>query len=429
MQINLSTLISPFDKIGVAVSGGGDSVALLHYLKSKALKENFSIVAINIEHGIRGEQSINDSEFVKILCAKWKVELISYRVNALKKAEEEKLSLEESARALRYECFYNAINDGICNKIATAHHSRDNAESVLFNLFRGTGLKGVSGIEKNFNNKIIRPFISLSKEDIENYITENNLPFVTDQTNFDQDYTRNFIRLSLLPEIKKVFPEVERSILRFSEIAKLENDYLEEQTNSSILFNGKIVQIDLSIHPALLSRATIKALKLLGVEKDWEKSHVDSVLSLTTAKNGAKIDLSNGIVVAKEYNVLTFFYKPEIINYELPFSIGKFTLGENAITIEKVEKPKNLKDGLFLDLDKIPKSAVIRFKKDGDLFTKFGGGTKPLGEYLTDQKIAQRKRNFIPIIADGNKVLAIFGVAISNSVKVDDTTKNIIKIN
>ena len=94
-----------------------------------------------------------------------------------------------------------------------------------------------------------------------------------------------------------------------------------------------------------------------------------------------------------------------------------------------MEKPKNLKDGLFLDLDKIPKSAVIRFKKDGDLFTKFGGGTKPLGEYLTDQKIAQRKRNFIPIIADGNKVLAIFGVAISNSVKVDDTTKNIIKIN
>ncbi len=427
MQIVLSKFLTPADTVAVAVSGGSDSVALLHYMNSKSKEYHFSVIAINIEHGIRGEDSISDSLFVKNLCKEWGIKLLTYSVDSVKKAKEEKLSIEESARALRYGCFYDALNKGLCTLVATAHHKGDNAETVLFNLFRGASPAGTTGIPQ-VKGKIIRPFLSITKEEIENYIKDNNLPFVTDKTNFDDSYTRNYIRLNILPEIKKIFPEVENSIYRFSETAKLEQDYLDQACDSALKFDGEIVKISLPQHPAILSRATVKALKLLGVKKDWEKAHIDAAVKLSNANNGTKIDLKDGVVAAKEYDVLTFYRQTDKILEQKPFTVGTTTLGEKTVVIEKTDMPKDLKSGLYLDLDKVPKTAVIRFKLDGDLFTKFGGGTKPLAEFFTDAKIPLRERDSIPVIADGNDILAIFGIAISQKIKVDKTTKQVVKL-
>ncbi|MBE5754139.1 MAG: tRNA lysidine(34) synthetase TilS [Clostridiales bacterium] len=427
MQIDLSKYLTPTDTVAVAVSGGSDSVALLHYMLIKSKEYHFKVIALNVEHGIRGKDSISDSLFVKNLCKEWGVKLLTYSVDSVKKAKEEKLSIEESARALRYNCFYEALEKGLCTLVATAHHKSDNAETVLFNLFRGTSPAGATGIPQ-VKGKIIRPFLSVSKEEIENYIKDNNLPFVTDKTNFDDSYTRNYIRLNVLPEIKKIFPEVENSIYRFSETAKLEQDYLDQVCESALKFDGEIVKISLPQHPAILSRATIKALKLLGVKKDWEKMHINAVLELTTAKNGTKIDVKNGVVAAKEYDVLTFYKQSDKIIDQKPFNLGTTIIGKKTVMIEKADMPKDLKSGLYLDLDKVPQTTVIRFKRDGDLFTKFGGGTKPLAEYFTDEKIPLRERNSIPIIADGNNVLAIVGIAISQKVKVEKSTANVIEI-
>ncbi len=427
MQIDLSKFLTPNDTVAVAVSGGSDSVALLHYTLSKSKEYHFKVIALNVEHGIRGSASIDDSLFVKNLCKEWGVKLLTYSVDSVKKAQEEKLSLEESARALRYGCFYDALNKGLCTLIATAHHKSDNAETVLFNLFRGSSLSGVTGIPQ-IKDKIIRPLLSVSKEEIENYIKDNNLPFVTDQTNFDDVYTRNYIRLNILPEIKMIFPEVENSIYRFSQTAKLDQDYLDGVCASAIKVDGELVKISLPQHPAILSRATVKALKLLGVKKDWEKAHIDAVINLSTSKNGAKIDLKDGVVVAKEYDGLTFFKQTDKILDQKPFAVGTTLIGKKTVAIEKTDMPKDLKSGFYIDLDKVPPTAVIRFKRDGDLFTKFGGGTKPLAEYFTDEKIPLRERDSIPVIADGNNILAIFGIAISNKVKVDKNTKQVIKL-
>lgn len=431
MIVDLKRFINKNQTVAVALSGGSDSMALLYYMLSQAEKFGFKVIALNVEHGIRGDASVSDTEFVKKYCALKSIPLLTYTVYSLDKAKKENLSIEQAARILRYECFYDAINNGKCDLVATAHHSRDNLESVLINLFRGTGLNGAGGIKGNYKNKIIRPFIHVTKDEIDEYVKLNKIPFVTDQTNFDTDYTRNFIRHNVLPEVKKIFPEVEKSVMRFTEIAESESEYLNECATSAVSFiDGKAI-IPTSLHRAIMSRAIIVCLKHLGLTRDWEKSHVDSVLSLQNNENGIKVNLPKGIIAIKEYDKIVFYKEAEnnLEFIETPFNVGKFNLSNQTISICQVTKPENLKDGFYVDGNKIPNSAVIRNKRDGDKFTKFGGGTKSLNDYLTDIKIPLRLRNELLIIADGNDVLAIFGVAVSEKVKVDDNTSIIYKLN
>lgn len=428
MQVDLTKFIKPNQTVAVALSGGSDSMALLNYMLFCREKFPFNVIAINVEHGIRGEKSVFDTEFVKSYCEKNSIPLICYAVDSLKKAKDNKLSVEQSARQLRYDCFYKAIESGACDLVATAHHQDDNVETILFNLFRGTGLSGMCGIPEILNGKIIRPFLSVSKQEIDRYIKENNIPFVTDETNLSDDYTRNQIRHNIVPEILKIFPDAINSISRFSEIAKLENAYLDSLAKTAVNLTENRAEISLPIDSAILKRAVMVALKSLGVEKDWEKTYADSVLLLTTKNNGVSIDLKKGIKAIKEYDKIVLYKEKEVFCSDIPFSLGVFEFCGQKISITKVKKPNDLKCGFFADFDKIPKTAVIRTKNDGDYFTKFGGGTKSLSDYLTDKKIPYRQRNHIPLLADGNVVLAIFGVAISEKIKVDDKTETVIEI-
>ncbi len=413
--------------VAVAVSGGSDSMALLHFMLSIKEKYNFNLKAINVEHGIRGDASISDSQFVEDFCLKHFIPLIQYSVNAPLFAKENKLSIEQSARILRYDCFKTAINSGNCDFIATAHHQKDNAETVLLNLFRGTGLKGLKGIS-NFDGKILRPFLSVPKKDITNYLRQNSIPFVTDESNFCDDVTRNNLRINVLPKIEQIFPDFEQSITRFSASAKEEDEFLDSLAKKAINKTDKNIKIDISIPPVLFKRACIIAFKLLGIDKDWEKAHVDAVFALTLNKNGAKAILPKGITAIKEYDSVCIFI-PEQENIKiLSFSQGNFEFFGKKLSILPIDKTVSLTSGFFIDSDKLPKNTIIRTKRDGDLFTKFGGGTKKLNDYFTDKKIPLRLRDSIPIIADENKVLAIFGVAVSDCVKIDENTKNILQL-
>ncbi len=404
-------------------------MALLHYLLSKKDAIGFNLIAINVEHGIRGDESISDSAFVKSYCESLGVSLLSYSVDAPLKAKLDKLSLEQSARTLRYECFYDAINLGKCDVVATAHHLLDNAESILFNLFRGTGLKGLCGIKQNFENKVIRPFLSVSKDEILEYVSKNQIPFVNDSTNFDDEYTRNYIRLNILPKIKEIFPDVDKNLYRLSEILTLEDDYLDQTAKSSLgVESDGAISIKLDLPPAIFSRAVILALKNLGVKKDWEKQHIDNVISLISLENGSKVNLLSGVVAIKEYDKIVLYLESDFVCESLPFKLGTINFLGKTHSISLVERPTDLKSGFYLDYDKIPKTAVIRTKADGDEFTKFGGGTKSLSDYFTDEKIPLRLREKLPIIADGKVVLAIFGIAISQKVKVDENTSKIIQL-
>ncbi|MBQ8427313.1 MAG: tRNA lysidine(34) synthetase TilS [Clostridia bacterium] len=426
--MDFSKFVNSGEVVAVALSGGGDSMALLHALKNQAKTLNIKVIALNVEHGIRGESSIKDSLFVKDYCEKNDIPLLSYAVDSLKKSKTEKLTVEQSARALRYECFYDAINSGKCDKVATAHHLSDNAESVLLNLFRGTGLKGVTGINENFQDKIIRPLLSVEKSDIEKYLAENDVPFVTDETNLSDAYTRNYLRLNIMPSIRKIFPDAEKSIQRLTEIIKTDNDFIDQTAKTAVTLMPNKAEIKLPVHKAVFSRAGILALQHLGIEKDWEKIHLDSAFDLCEKETGSKINLPKGVVAIKEYDRIVFYKETKINADTIPFAIGEYAFAGAKIALSEI-CPNNvdLKSGIFADADKLPKTAVIRTKRDGDMFTKFGGGTKSLGDYLTDKKIPLRVRDSLPVLADGKDILVIFGVAVSDKVKADANTTKLIK--
>ncbi len=431
MQIDFRNMNLKSKKVGVALSGGSDSMALLHLLSSNADFYGFSVCAINVEHGIRGEESIADSLFVKDYCEKNNLPLLTFSVDCINYAKENKLAVEQAGRVLRYRCFEQAIAQNFCDVIATAHHLSDNAESVLFNIFRGTGLKGLIGIADNLSDKIIRPLLDVSKSEINEYVKKHDIPFVKDSTNDDYKYTRNFIRLNIIPEIKKIFPQAEKSIMRLSNSIKEDGEFLDNLAKKSIEPSVDGYYLRLPLEPVLIKRATITILQLLGIEKDWQQSHLNDVVKLSQNSTSKSINLLNGVVAVKEYNRIFFFVADSDATEDLllPVSEKPFDFYGNKYEIQQInEIPKNLKAGLYVDKDKVPKTAVIRTKKSGDVFTKFGGGSKKLNDYFTDKKIPSRLRDRIPLLADGNEVLAIFRLSVSDKVRVDEKTQTVYKI-
>lgn len=427
MNIDLSTLVKKNEVVAVALSGGSDSMALLHYLNSNKTKYEINIIALNVEHGIRGKESVEDTNFVKKYCENNNIPLLIYSVDSISYAKNNNLSIEESARKLRYDCFYDAINSKKCDKVATAHHIADNFESILLNIFRGTGIKGLTGITENYDNKIIRPLIKTKKQEILDYVEKNNLPYVTDSTNLCDDYTRNNFRLNIIPKIIEIFPEAESSVLRLSQIVKQYENYVDKKTNEIVTYKNNNVEIAIPNESILISNATIKAMQYLGLEKDWTKAQADEVVKLASLKTSAKISLPKNIVAIKEYDRICLYVEKNCEQQSIPFGIKNFEFCNKKYTIKKVENVTDLKGGLFADLDKIPQDAVIRTKQDGDIFTKFGGGTKKLNDYLTDKKVPFKDRNSIPVLAKGNIVYLIFEISISEQIKIDKNSRNIVQ--
>ncbi len=421
-MINLLS-INKNDNIMVALSGGKDSMCLLNLLYSIKGKYNLTLQAVNIEHGIRGEESIKDSLFVKNYCEKLNIPIKLFTVDAVKFSKENGYSLEQGARILRYQIFNDLLNEDKTLKIATAHHQSDNAESVLFNLFRGTGLKGLSGISQN-SNRIIRPLLTVKKVEIDQYVEENEIPFVQDLTNFDTTYSRNFIRNELFSKICEKFPMAIDNINAFSSLAREEDEFLDSLAVKLVDFESENLSVKINAEPVLLKRAIIIALKECGINKDYTKKHIDACFDLSLNQNGTFIILANDVKVVKEYENLVFYNSfPEKDERVYDYALGSFTFNNSLITVENSQTIKE--NALNFDGDKIPKNAVIRTRKSGDVFTKFSGGTKKLKDYFIDKKIKRFKRDLIPLIAVDNQVLLIFGVEISEQIKIDKNTKNI----
>ena len=417
--------------IGVGVSGGKDSMALLHLLNQNKEKFEFEIVAINIDHMIR-ENSASDSEFVIDYCKKNNIKTHQFKVNAKKYSQENKMSLELAARQLRYGVFEALIKKGIVNKIALAHHQNDQAETILMNLFRGTGTSGIQGMDYQREDGFIRPFLNISKTQIEEYISQHEIPFVVDQTNEEDTYNRNFVRNQIIPLILQRWPSALQSITNFAQIVAEDDEYISSHVlTDAVLFDDKLAKIPSSYFlqdRALVSRMIFEVLKKIGVTKDFERKHVEMLIAFSkNEKTGAKLDFPCELKAIKEYDYVTLVnHQKEKITLQLPFKIGKIDFAGQLFRVSKIAKEdfEKTPTNLMLDLDKVPKDAVWRVKQEGDVFCKFGGGTKKLKSYLTDKKIPSRLRETLPILAKDNQVFAILGVEIADSVKVDETTKN-----
>lgn len=414
------SLIKSGQTVAVALSGGKDSICLLHMLLNSRDELNINIKAVHVDHSIRGEESERDKNFAIDYCKSLGVEITVETVDAVKFSKENGYSVEQGARILRYGVFSKLVSSGYAELIATAHHKNDSFETLLFNLFRGAGIKGLTGIPSK-NDYIIRPLINLTREEIDLYADKHQLPFVFDSTNLEAKYSRNYIRNEIVPKILQKFPDAVNAGARFSKIAKEEDLYLDNLAKLLITERDEKFYIPLSAEDVLLSRAIIIALSKVGLEKDYEYVHVLQIKNLKNLQSGAEVTLPKNVLAKREYeNVVIFINEQKINDIIYDYSVNSFNFNGKTIEIS------NLDGELKFDGDKIPKGAIIRTRNEGDVFTKFGGGTKKLKEFLIDKKIPALERDNIPLIALGNVVYLIFGVEISDHIKITKETKNVL---
>ncbi len=407
-------------------------MTLLHYLNAKQTQFGFSLSAVHCEHGIRGEESLQDLRFVERACKEWNIPLFIFSEDCPKKALEEKLSLETAARNFRYTSFSKLLSEDKADYIATAHHADDEAETVLFRLSRGTSLSGVKGIQEE-NGKIIRPLIDWTRAEIENYTKEYHIEYRTDKTNFERDATRNILRLDVLPKLNEAIGGASKNLVRFAGLAAEDDALLYEYAETLVSYSfdkEERIEVAFCDRKPIFRRACLMAMKYLGIEKDYTTAHLDALYYLQRKERGAKISLPQNIQAEKTSNALIFYERKEEIFEPLSaiekFSEKGFDGGRYEVKcfFAPVEEKNEFKI-LRIDMDKIPKTAVFRFREEGDEIERFGGGRKTLKKFFNEEKTPVEERGYLPLIAEpnGKEVYVVCGVEISEKVKVDETTK------
>ncbi|MGN0585657.1 MAG: tRNA lysidine(34) synthetase TilS [Oscillospiraceae bacterium] len=407
----------------VGFSGGADSTALLLALNALKGRFGYTLRAVHINHNIRGEESDRDQRFCEDLCRKLGIDVDVRQVDAVGFSRDNRLSLEEGARKLRYDIFESL--DGVT---ALAHNLNDSAETVLFNLARGTGIKGLCGIPP-VRGRIVRPLIECTREDIERYLADMGQGFVTDSTNLSDDYTRNKIRHNIIPLMEDIHGGFCGNILRMTENLRADCEYLDMQAEIEADNDMR------GMHPALRRRIIMNILRKNMLEpSDMRIKSLEEI-----ALSGGKINLSGDIFAVAENGRIYIKKLPKgrIIFKDTPVKIGendflcdkKVIIGENncenALYNDIVHK-KSTND--CMDCDKIQGSVLLRNRRDGDSFIRANRGFTSSLKKLMNEKYAADKRDFIPILADENGIIWVEGFGVADRVKIDENTKRILTV-
>lgn len=423
------------DGIAVGVSGGADSMVLLWALIDKQKEVGFDLHVINVNHHIRGLSSDEDSAFVEKFCKAKKLKYTIVNVDAKQLKADKKMTLEEAARKARYDAFYDVMKKEHLNKLFLAHHKNDQVETILMHLFRGAGISGACGIGDT--DKIFRPLLGFSKAELLKLAEDYGVKFVTDETNADNSYARNYVRNIVIPDIEKMYPGVVDAIFEFGKKCKNVKKYIENQVkNENIANNGEFLLLKEAVfeEDTLVVCEYIKrAFEMMGVFADIESKHYDAIVALKDAKVNTCIDLPHKIVVGRTYQGLKFFKKQEtkVNDMEYEFVIGSLEIegvGVIETSLVSAEEVVYGEGVLYVDHDKISTDAVWRTRRIGDMFAKFGTGSKKLNDYFTDKKIENLLRDKIPVLASSNQIMVVAGEDISENVKIDGETEQIVAI-
>lgn len=425
-------LIEENKAVIVGFSGGADSVCLLFALKMLG----YNVHAVHVHHGIRGFEADNDALFAQSFCEKYDIPFSLEKLDIPAIAKQKNISLETAAREERYNILrhYAKKNNGI---IAVAHNKNDQAETVLMHLLRGSGLNGLCGMQHKANN-IIRPILDFSREDIEQFNKENNLDYVTDSTNDCLEYSRNKIRLDIIPHIDSILnTDSINSITKCAEILNEYNDYIksniEEYAKNLIKKEDKNVFLTITSLPHVIQSELIKkSIELLcGNIVDIEKIHIEDVYSLFEKESGKEIHLPHNIRVKRIYDKICF-YKNDFSFFisEIKFEPLKDIQWKNFIIKScDANEYKYEKNTTYIDIERLPLDTVIRTRKEGDFIYPLGStGKCTIKKFFIDKKIPSNIRNEIPLLAKGNEIYAIIGYTVSEKVKVTPESKRIIKI-
>jgi len=435
------------DKVIVGVSGGPDSMCLLNLLSSLKSELKIEIAVAHVNHGLRGEFSDADEDYVKSYCIKNAIPFYSEKIDVNLIAKENNISCETAGRIERYKFFEQLMQKLKFQKIALAHNANDQAETVLMRIMRGTGLKGITGIKPVRDNIIVRPIIEIKRDEIEKYCRNNDLVPRIDKTNFENIYTRNKIRLELIPFMRENFnPEIVDALNRLSSMLRIDNEYLEQLAREKYnifceMKPDKIIikrgAFDENI--AILTRIIRQALlNKNGNLKNFEKIHIYDIIKIQKQTTGGWLTLPNGINAINNYGDIDIVCVKE--NEFNDFNY-KLKLGENyipnlniniSLKLIKKEEISDINAGRlikYFNYDKINGEIVLRNKKNGDKIIPLGMvGNKKLKNIFIDLKIPREKRNKIPILIFNEEIAWIIGYKMSEIFKIDKNTNNIIEV-
>jgi len=427
--------VSKEDRIAVGVSGGADSMLLLWGLIDKQKQVGFYFEVINVNHHLRGDASDADSKFVEDFCKKRKIDYKIVDVDVKKLKNDQKFTLEESARVARFDAFKDIMKKDKLNKLFLAHHKNDQAETILMHIFRGSGLSGAVGIKNT--DTIFRPLLNLTKDEILKLAKEHGIEFVQDESNADNDYSRNFIRNVVLPQIESVYPKATENIALFGKrceevlnyVLSLVDESLIEEKKDEVILNEKIFDQKLFIAREYLKKAFGK----LGVFSDIESKHISLIFDLNKCEVNKEISLPHGLIAKKTYGGIKILKISKKENNKIEYEFvknGEIIFDNNYKIVTKIVSSDEVVygEGLFVDANKISTSAVWRTRRLGDRFSKIGTGSKKFNDYLTNSKVDFELRDKLPILAANNNVLVVFGDDVSEYVKIDASTDEIVKI-
>jgi tRNA(Ile)-lysidine synthase len=441
-------LLNRGDKVIVALSGGSDSVALLAALVRIAPQMDLSLIVAHINHHLRGEESDEDEKFCRDLSRNLGVVFVSEKMN--KTGSHKGLSPEDYYRRQRYLFLNKVAKDNQAEKIALGHHLQDQAETVLLNLLRGSGLEGLKGILPMRDGKFIRPLIEVSRKQIINFLNESGIAYRQDSSNENNKYLRNKIRRDLIPYLKKEFnPKVEENLAKMAQILRQEDEFIRQHVFSAMESPyiqrqpGRIslnIQYISKLHPAIRFRLFKALLESLNPAKNGFSSiHIKSLEKLThDQKSGKRISLPLSIIASREYGNLILERKnirTQKIKYSYNMSVpGSVWVSEKNISVrlqivtrDYIDFKSNIK--VYMDLDKIRKPLILRNRREGDWFDPLGmPGRQKIKALFIDRKIPRDERDRVMLIADELSVVWVENMHLSDRVKITGETKNVLEV-
>ncbi len=425
----------PHQTVLLTVSGGADSMVLAYLF----LKNEFKFAIAHCNFQLRGEEADKDENLIKEWCKVNNIQFHTIRFDTKQKVEEWKKGTQETARILRYEWFEQLRTLHNYAGIVTAHHANDNVETMLINLFKGTGISGMHGILP-VNGYLIRPLLNISKEVILEFAKENNVPYRNDESNFNDDYLRNAVRLNLIPQIKKYFPNiidnVNESIVRFKETEILFNIAIEEQRKELLEKRGEDYYISILKLKKREALNTIfyEFLKPFG----FSSLQIPHVLQLLNAETGRFV-ASNSHRILRNRNFLIIAALPTVSATDfilidaVPCSIN---IGTMALTFSIVDKKSDIiydPRYAYIDVNEIEFPLILRRKQTGDYFYPIGLGMKKkkISRFLIDQKVPLHEKENIWILECNKKIVWVAGYRLDERFKVKNNAEKLllIKIN
>lgn len=466
-EIRQWNMIAPGDRVIAGVSGGADSICLCCVLADLTAKLDFTLTVVHVEHGIRGPESVADAAFVQDFCDAHGIDCVIRAVDVPAYAREHHIGEEEAARLLRYEVFREeAAKDPAC-RIALAHHMEDNAETLLFQMARGSGLDGMCGIRPVRSDAsgitYIRPLLTCSRRQIEEELAQRVQAYRTDATNADTAYSRNRIRHNVLPELKEVNAQAVLHLNRMAEQMSEIRDYMDAQLAKAYdaIVHTEDAEFVIAVEPLgelphiMRTRLVHNALaQAAGARRDVQACHIDAVLELTGKQTGRSVDLPYGLTAQRGYDAIRIRKKdacPEA-GRETETVVSAALLEELAASGARREIPMaGARQGHFaarifqfhgnlseipqkmytkwFDYDKIKFGFSIRTRRNQDYFVMDAEGhRKKLSDYFIDRKIPAKDRDETLLVADGSQILWIVGGRMGRGAQLEDTSRWILEL-